>query len=140
MTVLYPERFKEAQPAGFDGLFEWDFLKPAFHQPNREKQIEPMDLDCLVERRMRFLGFETKNAGVKLPDGQRITLESLVKTGFFIIIVLRAKTAEEIQGWEVWHLGGKSKTVIKKSYDGDSDDLTDFATRWFKWASKRGYT
>ena len=62
MTVLYPERFKEAAAAGFDGTFEWDFLIEAF----KPTKIQPMDLDCLVERRRRFLAFETKDGDVAM--------------------------------------------------------------------------
>ena len=133
MTVLYPKRFREAAPAGFDGIFEWDFLMPAF-EPTK---IQPMDLDGLVERRMRFLGFETKDDGVPIKDGQRITLESLVRTQFFTIIVTRGKTAEAIKGWEVWYWGAKSKKIFKKYIEGDSVALTAFVKRWFKWANNR---
>jgi hypothetical protein len=28
--IVFPERFKQASPAGFDGVFDWDFLEPAF--------------------------------------------------------------------------------------------------------------
>ena len=133
MAIVYPKRFHEALPAGFDGVFEWDFLMPAF-EPTK---IQPMDLDALVERRMRFLGFETKSGDVPIPKGQQITLENLVRTGFFTIIVIRGKTAEAIKGWEVWYWGKKSKDVVKKWIDGDSDALTAFVKRWFKWANTR---
>ena len=134
MAIIYPERFQEAQPAGFDGLFEWDFLKEAF-VPTK---IEPMDLDAIVERRMRFLVFETKDEGVPIPQGQRITLESLVRTGFFTVIVTRGKTVQSINGWEAWYLGNKSMSVKKKWHDGNSNALTDFVRRWFQWANNRG--
>ena len=37
--------FDGAKPAGFDGLFEWDWLKGAFGPA-----IMPMDFDAVVER------------------------------------------------------------------------------------------
>jgi len=132
MTVLYPERFKEAAAAGFDGTFEWDFLIEAF----KPTKIQPMDLDCLVERRRRFLAFETKDGDVPIPQGQLITLESLVMTGFFTVVILRGKTADAIQGWEVWYLGKQSNSVHKRWHDGNAADLTAFVKRWFDWASR----
>lgn len=37
--IVFPERFKQASPAGFDGVFDWDFLEPAFGGT----KIMPMD-------------------------------------------------------------------------------------------------
>ena len=133
MAIKYPGRFREARPAGFDGLFEWDFLKEAF-VPTK---IEPMDFDAVIERRMHFLVFETKDEGVPIKEGQCITLENLVRTGFFTVIVLRGKTAETIDGWELWHWGRKSRRVIKTYFDGDSHALMLYVRRWFLWASNR---
>ena len=134
MTILYPARFKEAPPASFDGVFEWDFLKPAF-KTDRQKQIEPMDLDAIVERKRRFLVFETKNQSVPIPTGQLITLEQLVRTGFFTVIILRCKSAASINGWDVWWLMRKSKKVGKEHHIGDADLLVKYCRRWFLWAS-----
>ena len=41
------ERLKLAMWANNDGIFDWDFLKPAFEGSN----IMPMDIDGIVEER-----------------------------------------------------------------------------------------
>ena len=131
MAVLYPERFKQAAPAGFDGIFEWDFLLPAW----APTKIEPMDFDAVVERHGNFLVFETKEPGASIPRGQEITLKTAVRTGHFWVVVLYAKVAEQITGWELWYLGTKSKKFRIKKFEGNAADLTAFCRRWFLWAS-----
>ena len=137
MTIRKPKAFFAGLAAGFDGVFEWDFLLPAFYQSDREKQIEPMDWDAVVERRGKFLVFETKDGEVPIPLGQQITLESAVKNGGvnqYHIIILRSKTPEEINGWDAWHKGESGK-VLKKHFTGDSAELIKYCRRWFLWAS-----
>lgn len=131
MTVHYPEEFADSPAAGFDGLFDWDFLFPAF----KGTKIQPMGLDAVVERRGKFLVFETKNKGVPIPLGQKITLEALVMKGDFTVIILRDKDHKNITGWEVWWLGRKTRTLKKEYQDGDSNDLINFVARWFEAAS-----
>ncbi len=129
MTINYPERFAKSQPAGFDGVFDWDFLKPAF----APTKIEPMDLDAIVERNGRFLVFETKSQEKPIPQGQVITLEQLAKTRLFTIIILRCKTQADIRGWECWFC--KSNRVVKRWCDGDANELMLFVKRWFDKAN-----
>ena len=69
-----PERFDEWRPAGFDGLFEWDFLRGAFGPT-----IQPMDFDAVVERNRHLLVYETKDVGKDVPDGQRRALEAAIQ-------------------------------------------------------------
>ena len=96
----------------------------------------PMDFDGVVNRYMQFLLFETKNEGVPIPKGQYITLEEAVETRFFMVIIC-AKTAKTINGWDFWHWNNKSRRIIKTSYDGDSYALMLFVSRWWQWASNR---
>ena len=131
MAIKHPERFNAARPAGFDGIFEWDFLREAF----LPTKIEPMDLDAIVERRMRFLCFETKDNGVPIPEGQRLTLENLVRTGYFTVIVMRGKTADDIKGWECWRWVSKRRIVEKDWHEGNAAALTAFVKTWFQWAN-----
>lgn len=93
--IIYPDRFKQAVPCGFDGVFEWDFLKGAFG-----KKIMPMDIDALVERFGNFLLFETKDIGVPVPIGQMITLNALHKTGLFTVFFIYGKLKPE--ACEIW--------------------------------------
>lgn len=133
MTVNYPEAFHKSPAAGFDGVFEWDFLLPAFKDVN--ELIKPMDFDCVIERKHHFLVFETKNFDVPVPRGQLITLESVTRPKDFTVIVLRGKTAEQIYGWEVWRWGASQK-VYKTWFDGNSEALMRYAERWINWANR----
>lgn len=90
--IRHPARFAEATAAGFDGVFDWDFLLPAFEGT----KIQPMDLDAVIERNGHFLCFETKGAGVPVPKGQQITLNSLLASGAWTVIVLEGKSAETL--------------------------------------------
>lgn len=122
--ILHPERFNQARPAGFDGVFEWDFLKGAFGL-----RIMPMDIDAIVERFGNFLVFETKDIGVPVPVGQKITLDALHKTGLFSIVFVSGKIqAEEC---EVWAPGKKCKKV-----SCDNDYIYDLSCRWFQYANR----
>lgn len=129
MTVLYPRAFGASPAAGFDGHFDWDFLLPAF-APTR---IQPMDLDCVIERGGHFLCFETKNGLVPIPEGQRITLETLVRKHGWKVIVLHAKRPEDIAGWDVWQRDHGD--VVKLDYNGDALDLVARVREWFLKAS-----
>ena len=133
MTIHYPDRFKAAKPAGFDGVFEWDFLIPAFQTVN--PLITPMDFDCVVERKGHFLIFETKDFNVPIDRGQIISLESITHPKDCTVIVLRGKTAVEIYGWEVWRFNPKGH-VYKKWFDGTSTDLVKFCETWINWANR----
>ncbi len=133
MTVLYPAAFRRSPAAGFDGVFEWDFLMPAFEGT----KIMPMDFDGVVERNRRFLVFETKEGNKPIPDGQRLTLERAVETGPWTVIVLRAKRPEDVSGWECWY-SGRSGRVKKKYEEGDADALVKYARRWFLHTPRGG--
>tara|TARA_Y100000310_G_scaffold343675_1_gene452412 strand:- start:1860 stop:2270 length:411 start_codon:yes stop_codon:yes gene_type:complete len=128
------KKFREAAAAGFDGIFDWDFLRAAWPS----SKMAPMDIDAVVERWGHFLVFETKSSGVSIPRGQVITLEALVANGSFTVMVLWGKTVEEIKHFDVWSLvdGEVTKTPI----DGDANDVLQFAAEWFRRADNEGYT
>jgi len=126
------EHFESSLPAGFDGVFEWDFLNGAWGQT----KIQPMDIDGMVERFGHFLVFETKkNETVPIPVGQRITLEALVRTKLFVVIVLYGKTADTINTFEIWRM--VNGVVDKKTHLGNSNDVWQWANKWFRWASRK---
>lgn len=96
-TIRNQQFFDGSTAAGFDGIFEWSFL-------NKHKcfgkitSITPMDIDGIVERNGRFIIFETKGSTyddegklvpIPIPQGQKITLNALAKTGYFTIVVIR---------------------------------------------------
>ena len=129
----HPETFYGSPPAGYDGLFDWDFLKKAgcFGDTN----IEPMDLDGIVERKGRFLVFETKNPGVEIPKGQEITLRALARTELFTVFLIQGKRPGEFTSLEIWD-GPGNKTYGPMS--ADEDTIIYNTAAWFRWADNRG--
>lgn len=127
--INYPDRFRQAKPAGFDGVFEWDFLRGAFGNT-----IMPMDFDGVVERRGHFLVFETKAEGTPIPVGQKITLEALCKTNIFTVFILYGKTADTISSLDVWHKNNRHQVN-----PADSLTVYDRAAAWYEYATKDPY-
>ena len=136
MTIHSPRRFREAPAAGFDGVFDWDFILPAFRPTN----IKPMDFDGVVERGGQFLVFETKaHEGCEVPRGQKLTLEAAVRTGFFTVVFLYGKTLRDVDtvGWfDIWRTTTKGEFTTEHVVGG-SAEVVDFTRRWFEWASQR---
>ena len=112
--------FEAGLPAGFDGVFMWDFLKGAFGPV-----IEPMDFDAVIERNGRFLVFETKYPGVNLPEGQRRALTALVRDERFTVIVVKAKIPDDITHWWVWTHRSADRV------EGNSEALRDWCAQWY---------
>ena len=128
-----PHRFAEWLPAGFDGHFDWDFLKMAF----TGTKIEPMDFDAVIERNGHFLVLETKEAGKSVPLGQAITLRTAWRKGFTVIHV-EGKTAPEISGFAIYSEWDDDKGCDFGSRPLQSKNAVDllYATRaWFCRAS-----
>jgi len=132
LTILYPERFAQAKPAGFDGIFDWDFLKPAFIGT----KIEPMDIDGVVERRGKVLLFETKAQGKDIPMGQRITLERLILIGRgdIHLMILYGKTEKDISAVEEWYFSG-GKVVKNPIIKCDATYILRCVKFWFDYAN-----
>ena len=127
MALDNPDTFYKSPPAGFDGFFDWEFLIPAF----APSKITPMDLDGIIERRGKFIVFETKRGNVPIPLGQQYTLEALANTGLFNVIILRAKTPEEIDSWERW----RGPPITKEVFTGDAAALVEFVGKWYQFAN-----
>jgi len=139
-----PRQFGLWLPAGFDGVFEWDFLDGAFGP-----SIRPMDHDCVVERNGQFLVFETKQAGVALQAGPRRAFEAEQALGCFTHVFLRfnvngcqqcqtcghlvhpLKHPDAITSVEVWRPGG-SQSLPKGASSGE---VRAFAERWYARAN-----
>jgi hypothetical protein len=137
--LKHNETFNQYPPAGFDGLVMWDYLKPAWHREGAMKQIEPMDIDCLVERKKWFLAFETKAPGKKMDQGQEITLANLLKVmpAKRLHLVECAKRPEDIDGWWVSFRSTNGK-IVRKRYEGDASAFLAWCRRWFEWADADG--
>ena len=125
--------FESWLPALFDGEFKWDFLKPCF----KGTKIEPMDFDAVVERRGKFLIFETKKPGKSTPLGQQITLTqawNLPAT----VMQISGKTPEEIDGMAIYSETENPKVGNvgdKKMTPCDAFDVVFRVRQWFCWAS-----
>lgn len=140
MTIHNKKGFDEAPAAGFDGVFDWDFLDVAWYQEGKPegKQIKPMDWDAVVERRGKFLVFETKDGEVPIKLGQKITLENAIMTAppfQYQVVILRAKSKDLIKGWD-WWLKNKQGNLKQIHKEGGGDDLIKYCRRWFVWASE----
>jgi len=136
--IKNPEAFEENLPAGYDGFFDWDFLKEAFSRP----KITPMDFDCVIERNGHFLVFETKKPGMVISEGQKITLATAVATGFWTCIFLETKQGHEIRRWQVWRFAERGRIpgdglVERRWFVGSAQDLVKFTMDWFRWASNK---
>jgi hypothetical protein len=132
------DKFDQKRPAGYDGHFDWDFLKPAWGGT----KIEPMDIDGMVERNGRFLKFETKNPLAEMPLGQEIALRRLVilGKGKIHLMVLYGKNEKSIEGMEEWFWkagedGKPGKFMVTKT-PCDADYVVNRCTQWFHWANQ----
>jgi len=131
MTILYPERFKQARPANYDGVFDWDWLESAF-----AGKIKPMDIDAIIERKGFFLCFETKADNIKIPFGQKLLFTQLIKLQpeRITLFILRGKTKATIHGLTIWGYT-KKKQFYKREYpEADGEFVWQQANKWFMWA------
>jgi hypothetical protein len=119
-------KFQDWPPAGFDGQFHWEFTKGAFGPV-----IMPMDLDGIVERNGRFFVFETKHSeDVSIPWGQQRTLKALVRTGFFSVMVLYGKSADEITSYIIWH--ENTERLVKPA---NAELVYAACAQWYEWVN-----
>lgn len=94
MAIIYPKAFAASPSAGFDGVFDWDWLRGCF-----PRGIMPMDADAEIEINGRFLTFETKHEGVPIPAGQLQALKAKVALGFTVVF-LWGKASPSWWRWE----------------------------------------
>lgn len=87
-TITSPERFAQAQPGNFDGVFDWQWTLGCFG-PN----VTPTDVDGMIERNGNFVFFETKEPGKPIPEGQRIALRALHNEGNKMLVYVEGKVA-----------------------------------------------
>jgi hypothetical protein len=126
-------RFQSWLPALFDGEFDWDFLLPAW----MGTKIQPMDHDCVVERKGHFLLIETKIPGKAIDLGQSITLTQRWKQGDTVFVV-SGKSPKEINGlsmyWEGKYNEGR-KVGDKQLQEVDYTDVLFRCRQWFCWVN-----
>lgn len=125
MAFHSEDKFFEDLPAGFDGVFDWDFLLPIF----KGTKITPMDIDAIIERKGKALIIERKRPDNKIPIGQELTLMFLLRVGRGEITVFHIVDDFSIFG--EWHfIRGQAK---KKYHSSPSQSL--FYRRVFEWWS-----
>ena len=119
-------KFNEWQPASFDGQFHWEFLKGAFGP-----SIMPMDMDAVIERNGYFLVIETKNnENVAIPYGQKLSLKTLAKTGYFSVMILYGKSPDKITSYQLWY-GDKEYTVKP----ADAEMVYSRCSSWYSYVN-----
>lgn len=130
MTIRNQEAFNNSLSAGFDGVFDWDFLVRAgcFYG-----NIQPMDVDAWVERHKRYLLFETKAPMKEVPQGQRWALERLRNAKSVTVIYIWGKTFTEITKYEIFTSKGQH---IEYNGKDAAQKLIEYVDGWSKWAEK----
>lgn len=125
------KKFNEWLPAGFDGQFDWDFLRFSF-----DRGIMPMDYDACVESKGHRLIFETKDTGGVIPLGQLITLTNEWKIGATILL-LNGKNPKSINGYSIYREGSYDPSIKigdKKLKPCNYLDIAYIVKRWFCWS------
>jgi hypothetical protein len=137
------EFFDGSLPAGFDGLFDWDTLiKYCFPYGSKEALT---DIDAVNEKNVRFLHFETKSKGSKIPIGQLITIDHYHVLGCVTQINLTFdqpdKNLNYISKIGVWYPNDKAMVWLdteKLNYKQRLELLINTVIAWRKDADKLG--
>lgn len=134
MAIHSQQVFTQEAPAGFDGVFDWDYLIPAF-QNATGRRIQPMDIDAHVEIGGHHLIIETKREGVPVPSGQRRALLAFWAKGFATVVFLWGKTEPMVA--EVYYPSGRRKTIGSSANLSSltKKELFDLCARWATWAN-----
>lgn len=128
MTIKYPDKFRQMK------AFDWDFLKEAFANTN----IEPMDIDGLVERNGNIIIFESKSPNTDIPRGQALALERLLIAGRgkIFLLIIYGDSKDNIIGCEKWRYSLKNSRVYKEIITHcDSNYVFLVVRNWFQWAN-----
>jgi len=127
MAIKFPKAFNGNLPAGFDGVFEWDYLE-------FPRNITPMDIDGSVEIKGNFLMFETKDTGVEIPKGQFQALSRLVElgNGRITIIFLWGKDIP-------WVMQVLSKNGLEPRIPTSRMHLNNCVKLWAELADRQSY-
>ena len=128
MTIRHRDSFEHGLPAGYDGEFDWDFLKQCW-----AGSIDPTDIDAMVERKGHFLLFETKDNGKKVPLGQKIALARLVDIGRgrITVLIVRGKRYDECGSFWMWRNFKPMKPALWACTVAGPGALTQVCNQWF---------
>ena len=135
-TIRDPARFFQQLPAGFDGPFDWEYLRGAF-----PRSIMPMDFDGVVEINHFCLQFETKgNGNVEIPTGQARTIQTIRDHGNWSVFLIWGKS--EPTRWQ-FHTpivsGGLTfpHRIITNSSWPAKQAIKEIAARWAAFVDSR---
>ena len=111
-------------------IYGW--LKGAF-----PRGILPTDIDGEVEINSFFLRLEFKHESSirngRIPVGQRIALEALLKTGRFTVVLIGTDDRGMPTCRETWTSLGKRSKLIECDYDS----LREHFSKWADWAGSQ---
>jgi len=125
--------FNEHPSAGFDGIFDWDWITEEIKKVSPSSKITPTDIDCVVERNGHYLIIETKNPGIIIPRGQEILLNNLIHAKDFTVIRLWGKAETEEFNKVFGKVGGNWGQKINL-YGLEVARMS--ICEWFRWANK----
>jgi len=137
MTIKFPDTFARSEPAKFDGVFDWDFLKSCW--PGK---IEPTDIDGVVERKGHVLIFETKDVNRAksngfgkneiIATGQKILLARLIDIGRrrITVCLIRGKTNATINGFWLWRYAKPGSCYIWSAAPATGTHLWNVCNQW----------
>lgn len=106
-------------------FWDWTFLNQCFAPTN----IRVSDIDGIVERNGRFLFIETKHPGEKIPQGQAILHDQLLRTGRFSVLMIWGNPNHPVR----FQLRENGKTVEE---EGSTDVIAAIVRGWFERANR----
>jgi hypothetical protein len=131
--LKYRTAFEGSLPAGFDGEFNWDWMRNLF-----PRGIMPMDFDGVIEIGGHFGVFETKDYGVPIPKGQYHTLSRLGAEWYVFFIEGKDSplTLRKMNRGR-WRLDRKWVASIEEAQVWEGvEDISQEIARWAKWADR----
>jgi hypothetical protein len=117
--------FDRFPPDGYDGEFDWDFLKDVWGG-----RIEPMDFDCVVEKGGEFLVLETKGRNGHILAGHERVFQNLIESPKWTLMVIYGKLPETVEEIFIYH----NRQLVKHIKPATNNDLIRECANW---ASKR---
>lgn len=113
-------------------IMVFDWLRGIF-----PRDILPTDVDGEVEINGRFLRLEFKHEDAlragRVPKGQRMALERLVRTGAFTVFIVGVDQCGEPKCLEVF----KSNGTFSKLLETSKDDMRARCKAWAEWSESQ---
>lgn len=133
-TFYNKDGFLESPPAGFDGIFDWAFLRGAL-----PRGIMPMDIDANIECNNNFLWFETKRPDIEIPKGQRLALKAHWENGHTVIVTWGKSPQKFVKAVIYGPDGQPMRKIVPQDGKTLADAIYDEVQRWGVWADANPY-